>query len=66
MQFAMFLPHRERLPIRSCASCGCLLSSANETETCFACFPTWSDPLHASDLVDDDRWVKALLTAYLG
>lgn len=63
---AEYVPHRERKPIRTCAGCGALLCSRNEVETCFQCGGTWSDPLHASDLVDDERWVAALLTAYLG
>lgn len=32
-------PHRERLPIRYCSDCSCLLASDNETDTCSPCDP---------------------------
>jgi len=35
--FDHFSPHREVEPVRHCADCGCLLSSANETKRCWAC-----------------------------
>ena len=63
---AEFTPHRESGEHRYCAGCRADLASRNETELCWRCGRTWSVPLHASDLIDDERWVKALLTAYLG
>lgn len=31
----IYIPHREVLPLRRCADCGTLLSSANETARCW-------------------------------
>jgi hypothetical protein len=39
-----YLPHRQVLPRRRCAECEVLLSSMNDTDTCWACDPRWSEP----------------------
>lgn len=64
--FDTFIPHRESGEHRYCASCKADLASKNETEMCWQCGGTWSDPLHAADVVSEDRWIKALVVAYLG
>lgn len=35
-QLTEYTPHRETEPVRFCADCGCLLTSVNETERCWA------------------------------
>lgn len=63
---AEYIPHRESGEHRYCAGCGTDLASRNDCELCFQCGGTWSDPLTASDVLDEDRWLKGLLVAYLG
>lgn len=63
---AEYQPHRESGEHRYCAACGADLHSRNETELCWLHGGTWSDPLTASDVLDEDRWLKGLLVAYLG
>ena len=48
---AEWVPHREDLPVRYC-DCGTLLSTGNETTSCWACDPAWGryNMLWSSDL----------------
>lgn len=35
--------HREAWPARACSGCGAWLTTGNETKTCWACEPSWSE-----------------------